>query len=393
MSWHGKVHLKELPEGRVNVNVAIDSGKIIAEGEGHRYEFTVHDLNLEFGGLDHDTLYIRSGGEKEPLLVVRDKDFLNALGELNIPEVKAILHKGAGTRKKKKLTSLVGWGAAVAFFITLFFTPVGVNLVVSMVPVSVDEAIGEAAYESAVASMTGQYVPVQDKIVTKAIEIIQKRLESGVEDRKFNYQIEVFESDLVNAVALPGGYIAVFSGLIEMSETPEELAGVIAHEMMHAEKRHGLKQIVRQLGIFLGLQILLGDSEGAIAIIADGAALLARLDYSRSMENEADREGANVMVRAKVSPLGLATFFEKLSAHEKTEKKSAEDSKSGEPEEGSEEGSEEAPEDEEGSVLSWLSTHPDTQERIDHIKKIHEDNKDAGYKPIRVRWRALKRVF
>ncbi|MES0490988.1 MAG: M48 family metallopeptidase [Leptospirales bacterium] len=388
MNWQGRVHDENLPEGRAEAVVEIGSGVLTARIQNEtqsKYEFNLHGGFIEFGGLDHDTLYIRSQSQKDPVLVIRDNSFIAALSELNIPEIQQILNAGSGKRKKRKLGSILGWGIALVFFVSIFFTSLGTNIIVSLIPTSLDETIGEMSFEAAVASMNGQYLPVKNEMVTEAMEIIRKRLEGGIENKKFKYHIEVFESKLVNAVCLPGGYIAAFSGLIEEAQSAEELAGVIAHEMMHAEKRHGMKQIIRRLGFFLGLQIIFSGSEGLLEMVADGAAVIASLDYSRSMETQADEEGVLVMVRAKISPLGLASFFEKLSS----EKEANEKSLSNEPEESLD--SEES--DESDFNLSWLSTHPDTVARIANIKSIYEKHDDVDYRSIKVNWKALQAAF
>jgi len=395
--WHGKVHLKDLPEGRVNVELEIFSSWVKARASDTVYEFNMQDAEIEVGGLEHDVLYIRSKNVKEPLLVVRDSSFTRALLDLRISEVTRVLEKNSGIRKRRKYFAITGWALVMVFFAALFFSNLGYKALLAMIPPSVDESIGKAAFPSAVASMTGQYLPVKNAQVDKAIEIIQKRLESGMDHKKFTYRIEVFESNLVNAVALPGGYVAVFSGLIKKADSPEELAGVLAHEMIHAENRHAMQQIMRRFGFFLGLQILLGDAEGVIASLADGAAVLASLGYSREMESEADREGALAMIRAKISPVGLAEFFEKISVIEEDEfikngNSQSESSKNSDAGSNKDKNNKDLKE-KTRFLWEWLSTHPDTRERVAAIKKIAEQNKDNKYLPLNVSWRSLQKEF
>jgi len=377
--WHGKFHPDRSNPERENVNLVINSGTLEINGENKSWQFNTNSLSVEIGGLDHDTLYISDPGQPAALLVVRDKHFTEALAREGSIAVKRVLEGGKKTRSQKKLFAIAGWSSLIILFFSFFFTGLGTTAIAALIPVSIDKEIGKAAFPSAVSSMAGQYMPVNDPVVQEAITLIQKRLEAGIKNRKFNYTIEVFESDLVNAVALPGGYIAVFSGLIRKAESPEELAAVLAHEISHAEKRHSVRQLIRQAGIMIGLQLLAGDAQGAIAMIADGAAMLASLDYTRSMESEADEMGAEILLNSEISPNAMATFFEKLLP-EKDDNQSNENK--------------EADNEEQGSLLpEWLSTHPDTEKRIKNAQDIAEKHKDAEFTPIKVNWKKVQNRF
>lgn len=401
MGWHARVHTSDGASERLDVVVEIQGQTILAKPEGgvskedgsgthgpNSFEYRLDEISLEHGGLEHDTLYIRSP-RHGALLVIRNPDFAEELRKEGAVEIKQQIQAGALTRKKRRLISLIGWGGAAALFIALFFSPLGTNLIVSFIPDSFDSAIGEAVFDSAVASMIGHSQPLENETVERAVAKIEERLLEGLQKRgeaRFTPNIRVYESELVNAVALPGGYIAVFSGLLKKAESPEEAAGVIAHEIIHAERRHGVKQIVRQLGIFLGLQILLGDAEGLIALLGDGAALLARLDYSRAMERQADKEGALLLIDSQIDPMAMASFFEKLAPPppEKGAKEAGADGDAN---------GEEVDEAENSGFLSWISTHPDIEERVEEIRKIAEDNKGAKTGPLPINWQRVHRAL
>src|SRR3954464_6812880 len=100
-----------------------------------------------------------------------------------------------------------------------------------------------------------------------------------------------------NAIALPGGHIYVFEGLIEKSETPDELAGVIAHEIGHVAQRDGTRSILQSAGLSFLFGMLLGDFVGGGAVVI-GARAVLRASYSREVEGAADRYGADLLNRA-----------------------------------------------------------------------------------------------
>lgn len=129
----------------------------------------------------------------------------------------------------------------------------------------------------------------------------------------FDYQFYVIPDSTINAFAMPGGMIVVFSGLINAVETPERLAAVLAHEISHAEQRHMLRQQYRTLGT-LGLTAMIfgvAQDRGTI-----GMAELTVLKYSRDMEREADRGGANLLARAGVSPKVMVEMLTILGEEE-----------------------------------------------------------------------------
>jgi predicted Zn-dependent protease len=139
---------------------------------------------------------------------------------------------------------------------------------------------------------------------------------------------------MVNALALPGGTIVVFQGLINATETPEELAGVLAHEFQHVLKRHSTRNIVRSEAIKLFGLIISGNSESMTNVILQAGSVLEHLRYSRQLESQADEEGMKMMLATHVDPQGMIRVFEKLEeaqhrqmASEKNNKKNADPDK------------------------------------------------------------------
>lgn len=120
--------------------------------------------------------------------------------------------------------------------------------------------------------------------------------------------VSVVDSDVVNAFALPGGHIVIFNGLIDQAKSPDELAGVLGHELTHVQLRHPTKAMIRAVG-FVGLmQALAGGTPGQLA----GEALV--MNQSRDAERAADAGALNLLSHAGISPGGLANFFRRLMA-------------------------------------------------------------------------------
>ncbi len=125
-------------------------------------------------------------------------------------------------------------------------------------------------------------------------------------------QIKIIQNDeVLNAFATPGGYIYVYTGLIKFLDSEDHFAGVLGHEIAHAEKRHSSEALQRQMGIQLLLDIVLGNNQGAVSQVLVN---LGSLKFSRDAETEADEAAVQFLEDTEYSCTGVAGFFEKLEA-------------------------------------------------------------------------------
>ncbi len=155
---------------------------------------------------------------------------------------------------------------------------------------------------------------------------------------EFVWKIHIIDEDVLNAFATPGGYIYVYTGLINYLDKADDLAGVMGHEIAHADQRHSSKQLQRQYGIQILLSIALGEDASQLAQIAGQiAGTGATLAFSRDAESEADDFSVEYLSDTEYACNGAASFFKKLS----------ESGQSGGPE--------------------FLSTHPSPDNRVEDI--------------------------
>jgi predicted Zn-dependent protease len=167
----------------------------------------------------------------------------------------------------------------------------------------------------------------------------------------------VVDAATVNALALPGGVVVVFRGLLNGARGPDELAGVLAHELIHLRERHPAAAMVRGLGVGVVVGVLVGDTSG---LAASGAAALLASSYTRADEADADAGAVELLRRAGIGAEGLAVFFRRLAK-----------------------GGAEPPQ--------WLSTHPDSAARAAAV----EAAADHTPRPPALRddeWQALKAI-
>jgi beta-barrel assembly-enhancing protease len=171
---------------------------------------------------------------------------------------------------------------------------------------------------------TGQVL--EDPEVNDYIQEIGHSLSSHAEEGQHQFYYFVLRDPIINAFAMPGGFIAIQSGLILATRNENELAGVMAHETAHVTQRHIVRGMIEQshAGLIstaaMLAAILLGatagrSSPGAMEggiLAAESAGIQHQINYTRAQEFEADRIGIGTMASAGYDPLGMATMFEEL---------------------------------------------------------------------------------
>lgn len=145
--------------------------------------------------------------------------------------------------------------------------------------------------------------------------ITAKILSSGTVKHKddFAWEVRIIKDDkTLNAFCTPGGYIYVYTGLIKYLDTEDQLAGVMGHEIAHADLRHSTAAMTKQYGIQTLIQVAIGNQAGQqLAGIAAG---LAQLKFGRSAESEADTHSVIYLCPTSYEADGAAGFFSKLEA-------------------------------------------------------------------------------
>ena len=197
------------------------------------------------------------------------------------------------------------------------------GLLVLTVACSISEQEEIEIGSSEAASIDSQVPAVADSAITEFITQLGQSLTAQTTRAELGWRFTVVNAWPVNAFALPGGYVYVTRGLIEQSDRLEELAGVMAHEVAHVERRHTVKQIKQSRKQDVGLVLLCTLTRicrtvgGSIAVQVGAEADAAQ--YSQMHEAEADSVGVIIARRAGVDPEGLPLFLEKVLANRETE--------------------------------------------------------------------------
>jgi beta-barrel assembly-enhancing protease len=193
--------------------------------------------------------------------------------------------------------------AAFAFFIKLPEHP-------TLISKEKEMELGEK-YANVILSLNG-FKKVENPALEEMLIATADRLKNSQDEAAYNYTIFVVDNEMVNAFALPGGYILLTKGLINFADTPEELIAVICHEIGHIEKRHVMTRLIKDIG----LDIL---TTGDTFVMGEIARSILSSGYNRRQEEEADLFACELMLKSGLEPRSLASFFRKLKDEGKNE--------------------------------------------------------------------------
>ncbi|MGH7421495.1 MAG: M48 family metallopeptidase, partial [Candidatus Rokuibacteriota bacterium] len=296
------------------------------------------ELRQTQGSYAGEEVRLERGGELPETLMIPDAAYLESLHEA-APHLGLRFHDPRRRGARLKWTILAAGGVlAATVAIYLWGIPALAALVTPHVPVAWEESVGR----SAMAFLAPPERRCRDAALGAAMDGIVRRLTAAGPPSPYTLRVYVVNRPVVNALAAPGGYVVIFRGLLERTRTPEELAGVMAHELQHILRRHATRAVIQDVGTGLLLMALIGDVTGPLAYGLQTARALGELRYSRRAEEEADHGGLKMMMAARLDPAGMIAFFETIQKEE-----------GGQPQ-----------------ALTYLSSHPMPAERIARLKAL-----------------------
>lgn len=294
--------------------------------------------------------YLNKEGQTERL-VIRDIELLEAIKK------RLGHHKFAGGWKhhvlgstRNKLLLFVSLLISVILLGYFFFIPWLGERIAQNISKEWEISMGERMHQS----MAGQYKI--DSIKTKLINDFYRELHYSI---NYPINVTVVQSKEVNAFAIPGGHIVIYTAILDRMQKPEELAALLSHEVSHIELRHSLRNMFRSMARKMFLLLIIGNESGLAGVLVNNADNLKGLEYSRALETEADNNGIRLMQSANLDAEGMQRLMEILQ----------QETGGNEP-------------------AAFLSTHPVFTSRIENIKKQIE----RAAKPA-VEHESLKSIF
>ena len=276
-------------------------------------------LSVAAGGLDHDQLVLSwPTGTSTRTLYLKDPALIIAFRRMAPPELTLSLEHAAEHVRRARHSHRLLWGSAIGLVIGLglllwFGSDLIVEWAVARIPVEWEQKLGESVYQDALSKET----LLKEGPAVGAVQEMTQRLTDKIPHNPYKFQVSVVQSPVVNAFALPGGYVVVYTGLMRKAESGEEVAGVLSHELNHVLERHGLERMVKMLGLAAVVSIVAGDQQGLIGLAKELGLNLATLKFGREQETEADITGLRLLSNARIAPEGMIGFFERLSEKDK----------------------------------------------------------------------------
>ena len=288
---------------------------------------------------------------------LRNADVLHHLHRLNV----STPPKGRGR--------LAAWAFAAVAAVTLqigVLVPLLADRLATFVPPAGERALGEATFGQIRQVLAGTGLPPlltcddEDGLATLETMLVALGVERGTDDA---VKVFVLDHEMVNAFALPGGYVVFFRGMIDAAVSPNEIAAVLAHEVGHVENRDPTRHALRSAGSIGILGLLFGDFAGGAAVLFLTEQLISA-SHSQGAETGADEFAFVALEDAGVSPAALGDMFERLRE------------KYG---------------DTEGIVAHFVS-HPTLSSRIERARDVARAEGAYGEIVSEDEWRALKNV-
>ncbi|HCK69595.1 MAG TPA: hypothetical protein DHW17_09960 [Nitrospina sp.] len=308
------------------------------------------------------------GDEGLETLVVDDPDFYRSVLE--------IAPKSFSSRENE---SKFNWKLySVGILVLIFSAYVFIKTVPSFLADQMVEKI-PIEWEVTVGQSILKMLPVAQKPDPEVLKVLQDTvdfLKESLPGNPYDLKVYILPVEQVNALALPGGPIVIFEGLIDKAESPEELAGVLAHEIQHILLRHSTRGILRNLAKSMLVTLFLGDVNSVMEGIVQLAGQLETLGLSREMEAEADQKGMELILAANIDPHGMIRIFKKLMQEDFSQKKLPKGK----------------PVSEENDLSSYFSTHPSSQNRLARLEKQMRSHENRIWTPLfpNLDWNEIK---
>lgn len=291
---------------------------------------------------------LRCDADPDARLILPDGEFIRTVA----PAITATRRERAGWWKFAAV-SLVAVALLVGAAQAL---PTASRHLAALVPAEVEARWGAGLAEGLEEQWGTCHAPAGEAALALLVARVAAPLPAEARPRR----VAVVRQEAVNALALPGGTVLLFQGLLDDARGPDEVAGVLAHEMTHVSERHVTAAMIRGLGVGVLVTLVTGDASGTLA---GGAAALLSGAYSRDDEAAADRGAVRLLDAAGIPAAGMADFFRRIAEREAKG----------------------------GGLPEWLSTHPDPEARAAAIAAASHP---AGASPAlpAEQWAALKAI-
>jgi predicted Zn-dependent protease len=355
--YPGGLFDKSLPKGKVSGNLQVLENGIhfLSTDTSTHIQLPLDQLQIKRGGTNNRLLFLNHPAKPDKTLYTSEHRILREPILQGSPQTSRQLQ----SIKKSRTAGIAVFLGVLA---TIILSVIGLiaargpiaHSIAKKLPPELEEQIGKSAYSQI--SLEAKLV-TDPEIQTQLHDLVTPLLKVLPNDR-YEFKFHIFDNPDLNAFAMPGGYVVINSGLLMEVTKPEQVLGVLAHEIAHVTEQHSVRNIMETAGLFIVAQTLFGDMTGLGALITDGGAQLLQKSFSREFEEDADDVGLEFLSKANIDPEGLIELLQILMDEQnKTIYGKA------------------------MNQMAWLSTHPTTEKRISDLRKKITELSRTEYSP------------
>jgi predicted Zn-dependent protease len=331
--------------GRGSGQIEISINEVVFTSEDFTYKISFNNLAINAGGAGNRFIFLKEKNQEDISIYTSDKSILKDANILNNKQFTEEVKQSKSVVNKPLILVGVVLGILAIFIGSLFLMKNSmIEGVANQVPKEWEKTAGDKLFST----LSLQYHFIKNDSLKKEFLKVAAPLFKQIESEGYKIDLYFVNDPTINAFALPGGKVIIQTGLIQNAKNWEEVMGVLGHELAHVTRRHHIRGVISNVGIFVVLSAVLGDVSALAGTFANLGGELTSLANSRDFENEADETGLAFLEKAKMNPSGMISFFETLKKEHATSLDSTLNST---------------------VDLSFLSTHPNTQDRIDNLKE------------------------
>lgn len=337
--------------GRCSGELRLGPHGIFFSSPEMEYSVSYGQMEISAGGSGNRFIFFKDKHQNEISIYTGDKSVLNHPDLHNYHGLRPAISQSRWATRGILIASASVITVVVLFFLGLYMLKdVLVEKAAQAVPVKWEQEMGDKLFST----LSLNYKFVRNDSLKAEFMKVAKPLFTEIEKQGFTIDVYFVNDATINAFALPGGKVVIQTGLIQNAQSWEEVLGVLSHEIAHVTRRHHIRSVLNSVGIYALVSFALGDVSAILATVGAAGGNLAELANSRAFEYEADETGWQYLVATKINPAGMISFFETLDKQPKSQLDSTV---------------------KETIDLSFLSTHPDTKDRIEKLKAKEKDLK------------------
>ena len=297
----------------VRVTLDVSGIKIVDHGGVEKAIWPYEELRIVERPVEDRPIRLRNRTIDLARLDVTEHAFLAALRQ-RAPDVETV-----GMRDPAQWRRAAIWivSLGVIFGGILYGLTQSAPVIAAMLPMSMEERIGKTAIDQVTLIFSG-FGDSGDLVCrapkgVRALEALTARLDAAA-DSPYKFKVSVLDIPVPNAFAAPGGYVVIFRGLIDLAESPDEIAGVLGHEMSHVTHRHATTNLVRAIGFETLIVPLITGGAMASDMMSGIGQMALQSSYTREAESEADLEAVALLQRAGIKADSFTELLLRIEA-------------------------------------------------------------------------------